>query len=55
MKLLIILILLTGCKPPSLVSKYKCNNGILYIKFNGAWVEARLYEKNKCLPLEETP
>ena len=41
--LLFMSLCLVGC------TELKCKDGDVYIKNNGAWVEALYYEKNKCL------
>lgn len=46
-----IFLILSACDP--LESQYKCDQGILYMKSKGAWIQTLLYEKNKCLPLDE--
>lgn len=42
------LLLLSGCYE----QKFRCENGVVYLEHNGAWIEAKIYEKNKCLPEE---
>lgn len=44
-----LVIILCGCS----VSEYKCVDGVLYMKKNGAWIQPKFYETNKCLPLEQ--
>ena len=45
----LVLLLFSGCT--SWVTEYKCIDGNVYIKFNGAWVEAKAFEDNKCVDI----
>ncbi len=47
----ILFLILSGCYLDG--GKLKCVDGVLYLKDNGAWVQAKLYENNKCLPIED--
>ena len=49
-KILPLLFLLLGCDGSNFHTEYKCKDGIIYIKSSGAWIQAMIYEKNKCLP-----
>lgn len=41
---------LAGCS--SLDTEYKCFEGDVYIRFNGAWIESKAYANNKCLEIK---
>lgn len=52
MKIIFVLFLfLLGCDP--FKEKLKCQDGVIYIRADGAWVQALMYKDNKCLPLED--
>lgn len=51
--ILIAFIFVAGCDDP-LGTKFKCQDGVIYLKDNGAWIQALAYDKNKCLPMEES-
>jgi hypothetical protein len=51
MRYILFLLLFTGCDFIS--TKYKCENGVLLMKINGAWVEAYGFKDRKCLPPDE--
>ncbi len=52
MKYLILVLLLTSCKDP-MDTTFKCQDGILYVQSDGAWIQAIMYKDNKCLPLDK--
>lgn len=39
---------LSACDFMRLAPQLKCINGDVYVRMDGAWVEAMFYEKNKC-------
>lgn len=53
MRILIVITMLylMGCDSV-MEPKMKCEGGVLYVRSNGAWIQAKLYETNKCLPME---
>lgn len=51
--ILIFAIALCGCTI-RVNAKYKCVDGVIYIEQDGAWIQSKLYEKNKCLPMKES-
>ncbi len=54
MRLLILFFFFVGgCTNADFATIYKCEHNILYVKSSGAWIQEKLYETNKCLPLEE--
>jgi hypothetical protein len=54
MKYLIVCLVLcsVGCSDFSIGTKYKCVDGVVYIRHTGAWIQAKVYQDNKCLPTE---
>lgn len=42
---------ISGCTD-ILEPKYKCVDGIVYIRSDGAWIQALYYNDNKCLSLD---
>jgi hypothetical protein len=54
MKWIFLGLILSGCNIDSIETKFKCDNDKVYVKFNGAWIESKMYENNKCLSLEES-
>lgn len=49
MRWLLIVLMCSGCSEFE-TTKYKCHDGVLYLKNSGAWIEAKIYSQNKCLP-----
>ncbi len=41
---------LAGCT--HIGAEYKCQDGVIYIKNNGAWIQTLVYKDNKCLPVD---
>ncbi len=51
--ILLLILLIGGCTRLGLSTEFKCKDGVLYMRDNGAWIQAKLYEQNKCLPMED--
>ena len=48
--LIFTILMISGCDYYEI--KMKCEDGVLYAEYNGAWVQALGYKNNKCLPMK---
>lgn len=53
MKIILVLCLfMIGCDGNDFRTEYKCVDGVIYVKSNGAWIQALIYKDNKCLAVK---